>query len=51
MASTTQSYSILSPDSIASMLRSRYPVFSLLVMHSLEANEGRSEETEEEVEG
>ena len=33
------------------MLRSRYHVFSLPAMHSLEANEGRSEETEEEVEG
>ena len=33
------------------MLRSRYPVFSLPAKHSLEANEGRSEETEEEVEG
>ena len=43
---------LLSPDSIASMLRSRYPVFSLPAMHSLEANEGRSsEEAEEEVEG
>ena len=39
------------PDSIASMLRSRYPVFSLPAMHSLEANDGRSEETEEKVEG
>ena len=42
---------LLSPDSIASMLRSWYPVFSLPAMHSLEANEGRSEKTEEEVEG
>ena len=42
---------LLSPDSIAAMLRSRYPVFSLQAMHSLEANEGRSEDTEEEVEG
>ena len=41
----------LSLDSIASMLRSRYPVFSLPAIHSLEANEGRSEETDEEVEG
>ena len=37
---------LLSPDSITSMLRSRYPVFSLPVMHSLEANEGRSEEAD-----
>ena len=42
---------LLSPDSIASLLRSRYPVFSHPAMNSLEANEGRSEETEEEVEG
>ena len=42
---------LLSPDSIVAMLRSRYPVFSLPAMHSLKANEGRSEETEEEVEG
>ena len=35
---------LLSPNSIASMLRSRYPVFSLPAMHSLEANKGRSEE-------
>ena len=42
---------LLSPDSISSMLRSQYPVFSLTAIHSLEANEGRSEETDEEVEG
>ena len=42
---------LLSPDSIASMLRNRYSVFSVPAMHSLEANEGRSEETEEEVQG
>ena len=42
---------LLSPDSITSMLKSRYPVFSLPAMHSFEANEGRSEETEDEVEG
>ena len=41
---------LLSPYSIASMLRNRYPVFSLPAMHSLEANVNRSEETEEEVE-
>ena len=33
------------------MLRSRCPVFSLPSIHLLEANEGRSEETEEEVAG
>ena len=33
------------------MSRSRYLFFSLPAMHSLEANEGWSEETEEEVEG
>ena len=42
---------LLSPDLIASMLRSRYPVFFLPAMHLLEANEGRSKETEEGVEG
>ena len=42
---------LLIPDSIASMLRNQHPVFSLPAMHSIEANEGRSEETEEEVEG
>ena len=33
------------------MLRSRYPVLSLPAVHSLEANESKLEETEEEVEG
>ena len=42
---------LLSPGSIASMLRSWYTVFSLPAMHSLKANESRSLETEEEVEG
>ena len=42
---------LLSPDSRDTMLRSQYPVFSLPAMHSHEANEGSSEETEEDVEG
>ena len=40
---------LLSPDSIGSMLRSWYPVFSLPAMHSLEASEGKSEETEDDI--
>ncbi len=37
---------LLSPDSIASMLRSQYPVFSRPAIHSLKANASRSEETD-----
>ena len=42
---------LLIPDSSDSMLRSQNPVFSLPAMHSHEANECSSEETEEDVEG
>ena len=42
---------LLRPNSSDSMLRTQYPVLSLPAMHSHEANEGSSEETEEDVEG
>ena len=51
MACTKHRPILLSHDSIVSILKSQYPVFFLPAMHSLEANGGKSEETEEEVVG